>query len=1742
MFMALPNAASLAALSGDVAFRAKTNQVIVQVSDVFGGSGEESYYQGTGVLGDTLVPIVPDFRIKVSVLESDVKSLKILSTTEVLANVNQIVQLVLPTAPRVSYSAPTPSIGVSTLKFGVLGGETGPYLELDGKFLLKDDETTPAGSLVGTRLEDLFVTLEIGGRDNDTAVVGGADVIIGPEDLFAGDDDMLLVRIPRGAPLSFARVTVTRKQEAPLDGRYRVIEVPSNPVEFLVESRFGFVLNGGDSTVSVLDLLATEPIGNGIKSDPREVARISLGTGVPEPGNFAPQKSAITPDGTRLYVTNSAQGSISVIDAVALQEIDTVPDVVTDVVEGEQVIDPDTEGNQGIPLPIGAKPFDLTVDPDGRFVLVTDRGHGSVYVIDIDPFSRTFHTVIQTLSLEGTVGNLTPLGLRGIAVSADRKQVYIAAPTADLFRGDAGGPGRILVASLLTIPERRRQINELVDDQEDVPEEQREEVIVDPLVFDEKLPESIIEYGKGVYDITATDDPAVIVVTDRVDDRNGVGIIRRIVGFDDKVTHDVLPINLVPFGLNPREGRGVQAFGISNAQGVDFVPANAYESAIGKHPSYLVISGYNADNSPLDSKKNPELGPFFASYPGPNPDTDPSASIRSITQEVRTEKVNGQTKTSTVTVDRARQYAVGAGSNLGFIRNPLGNFDDPLTVPRLVAGTNPVLAGFADDVTVTQQGYAMIAMQRYDAVFAYSMPEAIRVIEKAAKAGANPVGRIVSQYADVPTELESLVNGPLGQIPIDQIYSSTIVAASFGYFSDGNNTGYGVPKVGPVGEDPNLFGPIPVGNLPRGIESQPEQFVPELRLQPTPYTSAASLQAFPDETQTVEAGRTSQVEIHTGAIHETHTLVSYRSQEASRGLVLHYDSLRAEPRPLAYFGLANLNKAELGEKLVVRATASLGDQAFAAASGYDPKPGELAVGYRGDEHFFAVDVSELNANSIAGGSLLLDLREAPTGAYDLAFDFGLFQESAAGWVDGNFQTEREFLPVVNLRDSEFGAGWSIEGLMRIYEVDGVLLLVDGNGTEQIFNPPQVTGQAYTPVTLDRSVLKKLDDGSYLRQMIDGTEENYRADGKLQSVVDRNGNATTYLYNAAGIEKIVDPVGLETVFEYSGPRVSKITDPAGRVTKLDHADKQLIRITDPDDSKRTFGYDPLVPTDDLIAPFDYLLSDLTAKRGNDGDEPFDSTFSETITYDDFGRVSGGTRIDGQSFSLTPAQKKAVSLPELTSDPDSAPLVVDFLTIPPQQPSVEAAHARCGLGPEATEGSTFTAEAIYTDFDGVKQTFQMNGFGQFIHVQNQDGNGNQPGRAFGRDAADGLISVTVDQVNNITCSTFDEFGNTLTFTDFPDRDSTTGVTTTYTYGNASFKGMWTEKVDGVGRKIERVLDSSGNVISETLSTTATLPQGNPKSSTTLWDYYLSGPADGLPSRKTDPIGIVTTYTYDAYGRLTNTTYPDGEATQSYANLRGNVTGMTDPDGFATVMTYDAMNRFESSSIVVSIDGVTYTESADYDAEGNRVEFVDRNGNITKFSFDEYDRPIEQIDSFGDLNAKMQFAYEFGEMVLAGGADVEFNPDFNYIYTRDPLDRVTLMVEDRKGNPRQSVDGIGRSTSFTYNDAYQLTGVSFPNGGAMVITVDGRGRQTKSSGPTTEITEYAYDEENRLIKQTIKNPRTGDQVTTFEYNLFATPAKTTAPNGVVSLIEHDASNRPRKIIENFGWCRWRSQDHHS
>lgn len=384
---------------------------------------------------------------------------------------------------------------------------------------------------------------------------------------------------------------------------------------------------------------------------------------------------------------------------------------------------------------------------------------------------------------------------------------------------------------------------------------------------------------------------------------------------------------------------------------------------------------------------------------------------------------------------------------------------------------------------------------------------------------------------------------------------------------------------------------------------------------------------------TASAAFNSQVELHSGAVVETHDLVPYQSSGVSRGLTLRYNSLQADPRPIVHFSYSNLYSQPDYDRLVI-AKLSVRRGAFEFQV-----PGFAGgqYGLTGSEHFWSIPKAVRSARPLRiDASLQVDLRSQPSGQYQYSLQRSIQPfDRVSPQFSPLLELETGKLLVVNSIDSPFGSGWRLAGLQELVQnEDGSVLLIDGNGSKQLFQAPAQSGAPYGSPHGDFSKLEQLADGTFRRMLKDQTTYTFNPQNQLEQVSDRQGNETDYLYDGAGqLTKIVDPVGLETTLTYTGNKVSAISDPVGRVTRLEYdTTGNLIQIIDPDGAQYIWEYDA-----------DHHMTANIDPRGNRGQD----------FYDFAGRATRATRKDSSVVEVTPVEVKGLSRPEATIDLFTAP---------------------------------------------------------------------------------------------------------------------------------------------------------------------------------------------------------------------------------------------------------------------------------------------------------------------------------------------------------------------------------------------------------------------------------------------------------------------------------------------------------
>jgi YD repeat-containing protein len=372
----------------------------------------------------------------------------------------------------------------------------------------------------------------------------------------------------------------------------------------------------------------------------------------------------------------------------------------------------------------------------------------------------------------------------------------------------------------------------------------------------------------------------------------------------------------------------------------------------------------------------------------------------------------------------------------------------------------------------------------------------------------------------------------------------------------------------------------------------------------------------------------SSADLQSGAVEETHNLISYQSLGTTRGFSLHYDSLRADPRPIVHFGFSGVNSFSIStdDKLVAKLSVQRGNFTYNV-----PGVNSGQYGLTGGKNIWSIP---LNTNGSIDAALQVDLSSLASGQYSYTVESSILRFAQNQFFGTSAASSNTFINV-NSVNSSFGSGWGLSGLQHLVENDDKsILLIDDNGSEYIYQAPDKTGDPYISPPGHFSTLVRLSNGTFRLTETDQTVSTFNAQNQLAQLEDSNHNVTRYIYNGAGnLSQVVDPVGLTTTFNYTGDLITSIVDPAGRITQMQYDNAgNLLSITDPDGAQNIWEYDD---KHHMIAH-----TDPSGNRGTDA-------------YDFAGRVTGAVRKDGSVVQIQPIEVQGLYRPEQTIDPLNAP---------------------------------------------------------------------------------------------------------------------------------------------------------------------------------------------------------------------------------------------------------------------------------------------------------------------------------------------------------------------------------------------------------------------------------------------------------------------------------------------------------
>jgi YD repeat-containing protein len=651
-------------------------------------------------------------------------------------------------------------------------------------------------------------------------------------------------------------------------------------------------------------------------------------------------------------------------------------------------------------------------------------------------------------------------------------------------------------------------------------------------------------------------------------------------------------------------------------------------------------------------------------------------------------------------------------------------------------------------------------------------------------------------------------------------------------------------------------------------------------------------------------------------------------------------------------------------------------------------------------------------------------------------------ESDYGSGDGSLSFTRHYNSQFDA-DIGLGFGWTSTFHKRL-EINGSTLRIrQATGRDEPFTCP---GSGPCSGDPDTKLLLSRNSSGYALNLGDGATEGYDLDGHLLFERDRAGKTTTYNYDADGrLSMIVGPFGHALAFAYdANGHLSTMTNPAGGVFTYEYdANDNLIRVTYPDGASRSYHYED--------SAYSHHLTGITDENGD--------RFA-TYAYDANGKAILTEHAGGRErFALT-------------YDSDSQTTVTDA----------------AGIDEVLTFEENLQVKNLLSRIN------QIDGKGLAQEYDDQ----NNLIRSTG---AEGRVTTYTYNVDNQRLTMTEAFGTpderTTTFTyvsddiDLPTEVITPSVmpgqqkrvTTVYDANNNPIqitRSGFTLAGEAVSRTITMQYNASGQV------TQIDGPRTDVADITTL-EYYdcTTGAECGQLRRITNAAGQATTYdTYDAHGRVTQATDPNGVIMAFTYDPRGRVTSITlnPPAGPSrtTTNTYDGVGQLLT---VTTADGIRleYTYDAAHDLRSiednlqNRVEYAfDARGNrITEKTRDPDGVLVRTIEQSYDSRNRLEQVNTAGSTTqiindavgnLVSQTDPNANPPTNHSY--DGLDRLI-----------ETLDSLSGVTGYDYDVNDRITRVSAPNDATTQYLYDDLGNVLEERSPDRGTLTYSYDKAGNL-----------------------------------------------------------------
>jgi RHS repeat-associated protein len=380
------------------------------------------------------------------------------------------------------------------------------------------------------------------------------------------------------------------------------------------------------------------------------------------------------------------------------------------------------------------------------------------------------------------------------------------------------------------------------------------------------------------------------------------------------------------------------------------------------------------------------------------------------------------------------------------------------------------------------------------------------------------------------------------------------------------------------------------------------------------------------------------------------------------------------------------------------------------------------------------------------------------------------------------------------------------------------------------------------------------------------------------------------------------------------------------------------------------------------------------------------------------------------------------------------------------------------------------------------------------------------AYGYDASNLMTSVT-DPRGSVTVNNYDQAQRVI-------KQTTAAGDLLLSYGVDGSDGQTT--ITSPGGRITKETYRSGQLIKKILGA------GSTQQAT--WTYAYDQNTFGITS-VTDPLGYISTATYDGAGnRLTATDPANHQQSWTY-NALNEVLTATDPAGTTTTYAYDTSGNPLGVSTPLTGTSQTATTTyghADTAHPGDITTITDPNGHTTTLTHTGTGALASSTDPLGNATS---FTYDvLGRRLTTvsprGNTTTNAYDTAGHLSTvTDPLSHTTTYAYDADGNRTAVTDANGHTTVTAYDALNRPTTVTSPDTTATTTAYDPDGNKTGQTDALGHATSYAYDALNRLTSSTDPLNRT----TSYAYDSVGHPVTVTDPAGRTTTNTYDnAGNR--------------------